>query len=440
MRKLLKIIAAQAVEIKFLKNRIKELEDLLNKNSKNSSLPPSQDIYKKFSSSEEPKSQKIGAQLGHKANFREKLEPTETVKIEIPDFCDCGGKVCKDKKSTTIQKVDIPKIVPDVTDYILERGRCVKCRKKYTAKMPQGITRDLLGPRVKSIIASLTGVYNMSKSETKGILDNLFGIKVCIGMITKTTDRVSDKCSTAYDQILKNINKSPFIHADETGFRVQTSHRRNWAWAIANNENVYFRIADNRSRKVIEELTKDFNGYVISDRYPVYNYFDESKRQVCLAHIKRDFEKFSNSKFEIVSKIGKKLSSSLGEIFMIIKASPNKNFCKSVRLSVSKHVSSIISGLEDLSCFKLSKRIHNSAKNLLKHKKMFWKFLRIPWLSPTNNHAERVIRNLVIYRKKCFSVYGEKGKDFIQKIKSIYQTSKLNNRNIHQELFYLITE
>lgn len=437
LEKALKIISEQAKTIECLENRIKELEDLLNKNSKNSSIPPSQDIHR-GSSSCKNKSRKIGAQVGHKANFRTRLEPTEIINIDLPETCECGGKISKHSGTSTFQKVDIPEIKPIVTDYILEKGRCTKCKRKYTSKVPQGVTKDLLGPRVKSVITTLTGVYNNSKRDVNDILSNIFKIDICVGMIPKTTDRVSEKFSEKYDQILKNINNSALMHADETSFRVQTSPRRNWAWLVANEKNAYFKIADNRSRRVISELADGFNGFAITDRYPVYNYFSESKRQICLAHIKRDFEKFANSKFQVVSEVGKKMSDSLSAIFKIIKGSHDKAFCKDTRMTISKYISQIIYGLENLANFQLSKKIYNSAKNLLKHKKMFWKFLRIPWLSPTNNHAERLIRDLVIYRKKCFSVYGAKGKNFIEKIKSIYQTAKLNDQNIHEEILSLI--
>ncbi len=59
-----------------------ELKERLGLNSKNSSIPSSKELYKM--KKEKPKSErKIGGQVGHRGNYRAKMEADEVIKIEF---------------------------------------------------------------------------------------------------------------------------------------------------------------------------------------------------------------------------------------------------------------------------------------------------------------------------------------------------------------------
>ncbi len=86
-----------------LESRITELEDSLrkskiNKNSSNSSKPPSTDMFipKRNQSLREPSGKKTGGQPGHKGSTLEmSSNPDEIIKL-VPDFCNsCGNDLSK---------------------------------------------------------------------------------------------------------------------------------------------------------------------------------------------------------------------------------------------------------------------------------------------------------------------------------------------------------
>jgi hypothetical protein len=91
------------------------------------------------------------------------MDADEVIKVELSHTCECGGEVAICEKPYIHQKVDLPEIKPYVVEYQLEYGRCQKCGKRKSSKLPEGVTSDTFGPRVKSIIAALSGFYKNSK-------------------------------------------------------------------------------------------------------------------------------------------------------------------------------------------------------------------------------------------------------------------------------------
>ncbi len=153
-------------ENKTLKIEIAELKERLGLNSKNSSIPSSKELYKimKDKLKDEPKEgKKIGGQVGHKGNYRAKMEADEVIRVKLQDTCECGGEIAIHNKPYIHQKVDLPETKPYVVEYQLENGRCRKCGKRKTSKLPEGVASDTFGPRIKSIIAALGGFYKNSK-------------------------------------------------------------------------------------------------------------------------------------------------------------------------------------------------------------------------------------------------------------------------------------
>lgn len=147
-------------ENKTLKIENAELKERLGLNSRNSSIPSSKELYKMKENMPKDKpenSRKVGGQVGHKGNYRAKMEADKVVKIELSDACECGGEIAVSKEPYIHQKVDLPEIKPYVIEYQLEHGRCKRCGKRKSSKLPKEVTPDTFGPRIKSLITALSG-------------------------------------------------------------------------------------------------------------------------------------------------------------------------------------------------------------------------------------------------------------------------------------------
>ncbi|APF04634.1 TPA: transposase [Legionella pneumophila] len=90
----------------------------------------------------------------------------------------------------------------------------------------------------------------------------------------------------------------------------------------------FFSVESSRGKKVIAKLMEEFNGFIISDRYAAYNYFESSKRQICWAHLKRDFTKLSEKQEELIALIGKALLECQANLFELWHQYKLENFSR----------------------------------------------------------------------------------------------------------------
>jgi len=75
------------------------------------------------------------------------------------------------------------------------------------------------------------------------------------------------------------------------------------------------------------------------------------------------------------------------------------------------------------------KRLSGSCKNLLKHVDALWKFVDHEGVDPTNNHAERELRPIVLWRKSSFGSKSESGDRFVERVMSVVQTARKLGRS-----------
>jgi transposase len=158
---------------KRLVEKNQQLEEKLGLNSTNSSLPPSRDLYKQKQANRTPSLRNAGGQPGHQAHQYQLMQADEVINL-VPTKCKCGGEIKTCNHYTREQKIEIPPIKPYVTEYVRWHGRCRKCGKKVKAPLPQGVSKDMLGPHAKAIIGSLNGHYHNSRREVQEILEEVF--------------------------------------------------------------------------------------------------------------------------------------------------------------------------------------------------------------------------------------------------------------------------
>jgi transposase len=72
--------------------------------------------------------------------------------------------------------------------------------------------------------------------------------------------------------------------------------------------------------------------------------------------------------------------------------------------------------------------------NVLRFEEALWTFVRKEGVEPTNNHAERTIRTLVLWRKISFGCHSEKGFRFVERVLTVTQTLRLQGRPVFQFL------
>lgn len=204
-------------------------------------------------------------------------------------------------------------------------------------------------------------------------------------------------------------------------------------WVAANKAVTIFKLASSRGRKALKDFLPEYNGKVISDRYAVYNCFDTKNRQICLAHLRRDFKRFAYSKHFELARVGKDLLDTIDTVFKLHKLNKTIEENKYLRL-MSKVRERMLYYLKTVLEMSKCKQAQKVARNILKSFDMMWLFLENEDVEPTNNFAERQIKHHVKYRKNSFFTWSMRGDRFLERIKSLFASSKLQKLNSFLEL------
>lgn len=291
-QELLKTALAQ---IALLQKEIEDLRDKLNKNSKNSSKPPSTD--QKPNTPDLDKKNKKPHPGKHRALFpKDRIDKTvECFHTRCP-CCDSSAMNIGDVFHI-LHQVELPQIRAMVTEYILRKSTCKDCGQISYADLPNGVPDSVFGSPLMGLVASLTGVFHLSKREAAQLIKDLYGIDMGIGSIPNIEEKVAKALDPVYQRIQDYVLESALSkHFNETTWR--NSGKRHYAWIASCDDAAVYAIDRHRSEVAFQKLIKGkdlSNTAFVSDRYSVYMKKGKN-HQFCLAHLTREFRNFSEKK------------------------------------------------------------------------------------------------------------------------------------------------
>ena len=418
---------------------LENAQEKLNTNSHNSSKPPSQDINasKKKKSRRYPKSRKKtvlkqGAQQGHKGKGRHLL-PSEQVDDVVvclpPTHCECGDVIqAKSTKKKRHQVHELPVVKPIVTEYQQVFGQCSGCGKHHFGALPVGIPSGMLGLRALATVGTFTGKYHLSKRETQAIFSDHYDLDVSLGTISNAEKIVSEALKQPTEEILDYVQNTDVKHADETGHKQKG--KKMWMWVGVALLVAVFLIRSSRSSRVAKTLLgESFYGILISDRYSSYTWIDDSQRQLCWAHLLRDFIKISERSGQS-GQIGEQLLSYSKRMFRLWWRLRDGLLSREKFINAMKRIQE---GIEETlaaggQCG--HKKTEGTCKRILKHKTSLWTFVSHKDVEPTNNVAEQVIRSYVLWRKTSFGTQSERGDRYVERMMTVTTCCRLQNKNL----------
>ena len=284
----------QVAQIDDLKAEIAELRERLGQNSTNSSRPPSSDPPSyKSKPPDEPKGRRRGAQPGHQGKART-LKPVEEVDqvVELkPVSCkQCGLRLGgEDEHPKRHQVWEVPRVEVEVTEYRRHSLTCLSCGTLTQAEWPAQMPRGAFGPRAQAIIGYLTGRLSASHRDVVEAMKVLYGLEVGTGSVAAMQRQVSEALSVPVDEAKRFVGQQKAQYVDETSWR--ETRQLKWLWVNATADVTTFTVLDGRSggeaKRVINESAK---GIIATDRYWAYNWLPARRRQICWAHLARDFQ------------------------------------------------------------------------------------------------------------------------------------------------------
>ncbi len=418
-----------------LQDKVRELTARLNQDSSTSSKPPSSDKPWKERRKQKPTGRKPGGQPGNKGKARQLFPPEEVDRsVEVhPDRCGICDAALRGDDSiddpVRHQIVDIPPVSAEVIEYVMHRVRCRRCGEVTAADLPDDVPAGCAGVRFQAIMTLLTGRCRLSRREARDIAVALFGPKarVSLGTVAAMERRTSKALRAAYDEALDAVQSADFVHCDETSWR--ESNKLAWLWGAVTPKLKVFRIDARRNREAFRKLLFTFGGILVTDRFSVYRAHDTKKRQLCWAHVLRNFRG--------IEEIGGK-AKSLGVSGQKIVKAVFKEWYRFregeiTRLGLRRKLVPLRRRLKRL----LRRHVNNPVRparalvtDLREYGAALWTFAKVEGLEPTNNAAERAIRKAVLWRKGSFGSASPAGSRFVERMLTVCESLRAQRRSI----------
>ena len=375
-----------------LERRNQELERRLGMNSQNSSKPPSSDSPGTSMVMPKRTRKKRGARKGHPPHLRSLLPPEKVTKrIELaPESCPCGCTHLDETSDEPLrhQVVDIPPIEPDVTEYLQTVYRCRDCGALVYQPLPDEIKRRHFGPGLLALVGILTGSLNTSKRKALAVINDLFHVPMSLGGLSACEEHITEALAQPYQSLLDHVQQQPNAHADETGWR-RGNRQKGWLWTLCCTTAAVFVIQAGRGQAAAQKLLGTFAGILHCDRWSGYNCFS-GLRQLCWAHLKRDFQALSEAK-GIMGRIGSELSDLTGEILHLRKRVRDGTL---LWHTFQRRMEPLIEQVEILleKGADSGKPLSGQCRRIFNQRDYLWIFAHDERVEPTNNLAERMVR------------------------------------------------
>ena len=413
-----------------LQDQVAALQERATLNSKNSSKPPSSDgpsvrkgrVYKSSG-------RKRGAQKGHTGTYRELLDPEQVdglIDCRPPAQCACGGALQIAGQPYRHQVVDMaPSAKSLVHEYRLYTGVCQHCRKSQRAPLPAGVPSGQIGPRALALVGELGTRYQLTQQKTRDLLAELTGVDFSVGAVSQAQGKVAQALGAPVAAAKATLVQATVLHMDESSY--PREGQLNWVWAAVQPKLVLYSILPSRARYVLHDLIgTNPKALVVSDRYSAYAHLPPRQRQVCWAHLIRDFTRIAQ-RDGIAGRIGRRL---LAYAYLLFRWRERGKVGKQWWPLRKRLLKALRQGATQGAC----RQTANTCANLLKLWPALWNFARRQGVEPTNNSAEQALRSLVLKRKISGPTRSLRGDQFLARGFSVYETCLRQGRNLFDYL------
>ncbi len=431
------VIVGLEQKITELTQQVQDLKARLDQNSSNSSRPPSTDpIGVKRRPPTPPSRKRRGGQKGHPRKMRALVPPERVASVTDckPTACRrCGQTLSgEDVEPLRHQVAELPPIEPEVHEYRLHRLPCPLCQAVTCGTLPDGVPRTAFGPRLHAVLSVLTGAYRLSKRQVVQLGSDLLGLTISVGMISKLERITAEVLEQPVAELAEAVKAAETANIDETGWRENGC--KAWLWVVVTTVGIVFRIDRSRAGVVARDLLgKEPRPIVISDRFPGYEWIKLGSRQVCWAHLRRDFQAMIDRKGE-GAEVGRQLLWQSNKLFEYWHKVRDGTIRQSTFLQYMAWLRPMVrSSLERGSRCACTKSAATCGE-LLRLWDCLWTFTRIEGVEPTNNAAERVLRHAVIWRRISGGTDSEAGSRFVERMLSVVATCRQQKRSVLEYL------
>lgn len=293
-----------AWELQTLQDQLQSLQDQLNKNSKNSSKPPSSDGLKKTprtKSQRKPGNKKNGGQEGHVGHTLELVDEPDYIVVHAADQCDRCGATLEDVEAEDHQRrqvFDIPPVKIEVTEHRAEIKTCPHCNARNMASFPSDVTASVqYGSRIRAMAVYQNNYQFVPLERIGDFFEDIFDHRPSEAIILQANATCAENVKPANDAIKEQLINAHVVNFDETGLQVEG--KLNWLHVASTPNLTYYGVHPKRGKDAMDAMgiLSEFGGVAVHDHWsPYFNYTDVI-HGLCNAHHLRDLE-FAHEQYE----------------------------------------------------------------------------------------------------------------------------------------------
>ena len=412
-----------------------KLRELLNKNSQNSSKPPSSDGLNKPKpkSQREKSDKKSGGQKGHAGKTLLQVENPDAVEIHQPMHCSgCDSNLAEVSahgfEKRQVFEIPEPKIT--VTEHRCAKKQCPGCGKQNTAQFPAGVEQPVqYGSRTKGLIAYLQNYQFLSYERLSEFFEDIYGVPISQGTVYNTTKAAYEKLADFENWVKELLIASKTLHADETGLRVfKTLH---WLHLISTDKLTYYLVHEKRGSDAMKAagILPNFKGTLIHDCWSPYFNFEFIRHALCNAHLIRELTGVLENTNQSWAKDMRHL---LGKLNKSTKPSENWPSDAEIKVFEKEYRQILECGYEQTGGVQPEKRTvaRNLWERFVMRQQQILPFMYDSSVPFDNNQAERDVRMAKVKQNVSGCFRSKAGADHFARIRGYISTVRKNGENV----------
>jgi transposase len=419
-----------------LQEQVRTLQEQLNQTSQNSSHPPSSDPPQ-HERPRRPRSHRHrGGQPGHPGHTRTLIpvEEVDAVVVIKPEQCaHCQSSLSgEDPQPWRHHVIEMPPIKPVVTAYQWPQLLGSACGEVTRAPWPDGGPSGTYGPRGQATVALCTGSYRLSKRTTQQLMDEVLRGPGSVGTLSQLEQATPEVVAGPVEEARPYVQAQAVAHRDETRWR--QGGKRAWLWAAVTSWVSVFVVRMSRGGDGARELLGEtFAGLLVTDRDSAYNWYPVRWRQLCWAHLFRDFEAM-RGRGGRAEESGDALLAQAHQMFTwwhrVREGTLHRSTFRSYMTPLRREVERLLEAGSRCGVPKTD----GTCRDILKRREAWWTVVQVDGVEPTHNAAERSLRPGVLWRKGSVGTQSEEGSCFVESMMTVVTTLKQQQRNVWEYL------
>jgi transposase len=420
-----KIISDLRKEVKDLKEKLSNYEN--PKDSKNSSIVPSQDPNRQTKSLRKQSDKKVGGQKGHKGSKLNKVSTPNKIVFHDISVCECCQSVLPQAGEVKSRQIfDIPEIKIKVTEHRIIHKKCTNCGAQNKSVFPKELVQEAqYGNNIKAFGVYLQNYQMIPYGRCVELIYDLTGHKLSAGSLANFQAKMHIHLTDFEKHVKQHLLQSSVLHVDETGIRL--NGKLNWMHVASTDLISFFGYHPKRGKEAINDfnIIPLYNGNLVHDRFSPYFSYD-CEHSLCNAHILRELLFLWESK---QLKWAKDLSNLLVNVHH--KEKQGIEFTQKQYQKILRRLEVLIAPtIQNYNKVYSKTKEEKLAFALEKHKYLFLKFIKEKEVPLDNNQAERDLLMIKVKQKVSGCFREEAYAQYFARIRSYIATLKKNQQEI----------